>query len=60
MDIDLIEQCIELCRENSDCTHFTHGSAEKVCSLKKADKMKQLFAPKRNCGYFPSRSSQSS
>jgi len=43
-DIDIMVQCIESCREISDCTHFTYDSTEKVCSLKKAQKIKQLFA----------------
>jgi len=61
-DIDSTDECIEKCRETSDCTHFMYDFDENTCFLKKegADKMKQSFAKKKSCGYFPDRGSKTS
>ena len=59
-DTDSTEECIEICRQTSDCTHFMYDYVENTCYLKKekAVEMTKTFAKKKSCGYFPDRRSK--
>ena len=53
--------CLEQCKINTDCTHFTHlDSGSKMCKLINAKTIRMTVNNnlKSTCGYLPTRSSQ--
>ena len=48
--------CMESCKSNTDCTHFTHiDSGSKMCKLIRAKMIPMTKNPKSKCGFFPGR-----
>ena len=47
------EECGDLCIDNYDCTHFTHGNG--VCYLKRGDNLNAVGSSGTVCGFVQCR-----